>query len=108
MRPVQRGDVHEMDGSGHAVILSMDMFNERSGGLVLAPILSPDGLIVPPPDVPWMVQLEDADPVKGWVRVHRLRALKADSPAFGEHVGRVCGPTMRSIERGLRDLLDLH
>lgn len=110
MAGILRGDVlwadldptkgHEQSGKRPVLVLSHDVFNERSG-TVIAAILSSQ-----PPRAGFPLTLElDAAwlPKKSWVKISQVRTLS--TKRLGKKMGRVPPEVLDQIVEGLNEIV---
>lgn len=101
----QRGQVWEyIQGSRQyrVLIVSNDEYNELPGVVPWALTVERGGRGVPG----FVVQLTDDDPLPG-ATVVIPRVIRCDASALRRNLGFVSNGTMNTIERGLREFLNL-
>jgi len=110
MARILRGDIvwanldptigNEQSGSRPVVILSEDIFNERSGTVIAVAITSKK----PKVNFPLICQLSDPKlPKESWVKVSQVRTLS--TTRLGKKIGKATVEEMDTIIEGLNEIL---
>ena len=110
MARVLRGDIlwaeldptqgREQAGRRPVLIISHDVFNERSGTVIAMAITSQS----PRAGFPLTVELIDARlPKRSWVKVSQIRTLSVDR--LGKRIGRVLPEELLRIIEGLNEIV---
>jgi mRNA-degrading endonuclease toxin of MazEF toxin-antitoxin module len=100
-----RGEVWEYVGGSHQyriLIISSDEYNELPEAIPWALVLERDAEGIPG----YLIPLSTSDPLPGAVIVIP-RVFRVDPTALRRRLGEVTEPTMRAVERGLREFLNL-
>ena len=109
MARLLRGEIRWADLSpvrGHqagqrpVLILSQDVFNERSGTVIAVALTSQ------PPRAGFPLTLELADPAlpkRSWVKISQIRTLATDR--VGKRLGRASPEELAQVLEGLNELL---
>lgn len=111
MARVLRGDVvwadldpargHEQAGLRPVVVLSHDVFNERSGTVIAMAVTSQ------PQRAGYPVTLELPEntglPKKSWVKISQVRTLSVER--LGKKMGRLAPETLDSLVEGLNEIV---
>lgn len=110
MARILRGDIfwaeldptvgHEQAGRRPVVVISHDLFNERSETVIALAITSrPPGV-----SLPLALKLESAKlPKPSWVKISHIRTLSTER--LGKRMGRVSGEELDQIIEGLFELV---
>lgn len=96
------GPVREREQSGRrpVLVLSHDVFNDRSGTVIAMAITSQP----PRAGFPLTLELRDvALPKQSWVKISQVRTLSADR--LGKRLGRVSPETLRRVVEGLNEIV---
>ncbi|MEO8381885.1 MAG: type II toxin-antitoxin system PemK/MazF family toxin [Acidobacteriota bacterium] len=110
MARVLRGDVvwaelnptvgHEQAGQRPVVVLSQDVFNDRSGMVIAVAVTSQE----PRAGFPLSLELTTAKlPKRSWVRIGQVRTLSVER--LGKRIGRVGPEEVARIVEGLNEIL---
>ena len=110
MAGILRGDVvwanlgspsgHEQSGRRPVVVISDDVFNERSGTVIAMAITSQPQRA----GFPLTVELSGGDlPKRSWVRISQIRTLSVTR--LGARIGRVSPEEMVRIIEGLNEIV---
>ena len=111
MARVLRGDVlwadlnplrgHEQAGLRPVVILSPDVFNERSGTVIAMAITSQPQQA----GFPLTLQLPERTrlPKKSWVKISQIRTLSAER--LGKKIGRLSPEMLDTLVEGLNEII---
>jgi mRNA interferase MazF len=111
MARILRGDVlladlnpvrgHEQAGRRPVVILSQDVFNERSGTVIAMALTSA------PQEAGFPLTLELPDdsglPKKSWVKISQVRTLSTQR--LGKRMGRLSPETLSLLVEGLNEII---
>jgi mRNA interferase MazF len=110
MARILRGDIlwanldptrgHEQSGSRPVLILSHNVFNERSGTVIAMALTSQR------PRAGFPLTLELADPrlpKKSWVKISQIRTLSVER--LGKKLGRVTAEELENIIEGLNEII---
>jgi mRNA interferase MazF len=82
------------------LVLSHDVFNDRSGAVIAMAITSQP----PRAGFPLTLELRDvALPKQSWVKISQVRTLSADR--LGKRLGRVSPETLRRVVEGLNEIV---
>jgi mRNA interferase MazF len=111
MARILRGDVlwaelnpavgHEQSGQRPVVVLSHDIFNERSGTVIAVAISSQE----PRAAFPLSLELSTVKlPKRSWVKIGQIRTLSVTR--LGRKLGRVAPEEIERIIDGLNEILD--
>ena len=104
MARILRGDViwasldptigHEQSGSRPVLILSQDIFNERSGTVIAVAVTSQN----PKVSFPLTFELSDSNlPKKSWVKISQIRTLSTQR--LGKKIGKATVEELETIRR---------
>ena len=110
MARVLRGDIfwaelnptigHEQGGQRPVVILSHDVFNDRSGIVIAIAITSQE----PRAGFPLTLEITTARlPKRSWARIGQIRTLSVDR--LGRKLGRVAPEELERIVEGLNEII---
>jgi mRNA interferase MazF len=110
MGRILRGDIfwadlnptrgHEQAGLRPVVILSQDIFNERSGTVIAMAITSQPQRA----GFPLTLELPDANlPKQSWVKISQVRTLSTER--LGEKIGRVSPDLLEQLIEGLNEII---
>lgn len=110
MARILRGDIywadlnpvrgHEQAGLRPVLVLSHDIFNERSGTVIAVALTSQ------PPKAGFPLTLELSDPQlpkRSWVRVSQIRTLSAER--LGKRIGRASPEEIQQVVEGLNQII---
>ena len=91
---------NEQTGLRPVVILSQDIFNERSGTVIAMAITSQSQRA----GFPLTFQLESADlPKRSWVKISQIRTLSTER--IGRLIGRVTPEELDQLIEGLNEII---
>jgi mRNA interferase MazF len=91
---------HEQAGSRPVLVLSHDVFNERSGTVIAVPITSQ----AQKAGFPLTFELKGANPPKrSWVKVGQIRTLSVDR--IGSLLGKASSDDLSQIIAGLNEIV---
>ncbi len=110
MAPILRGDIRwadlnpvrgrEQAGMRPVLILSHDIFNERSGTVIAVAITSQ----LQRAGFPLTFELDTADlPKRSWVKISQIRTLTVER--IGKKIGRVSPEELDQIVEGLNEII---
>ncbi|MDD2599237.1 MAG: type II toxin-antitoxin system PemK/MazF family toxin [Kiritimatiellae bacterium] len=110
MARILRGDIfwadlnpvigHEQAGFRPVLILSQDVFNERSGTVIAAALTSQSQKA----GFPLTLELESANlQKKSWVKISQIRTLSVKR--IGEKMGRVSPEELNAVIEGLNEII---
>ena len=111
MARVLRGDVlfadlnpvrgHEQAGFRPVVILSQDIFNDRSGTVIAMAITSQEQRA----GFPWMLELPSQLGLgkRSWVKISQVRTLSTERP--GKKIGRATPELLGQVVEGLSEII---
>jgi mRNA interferase MazF len=110
MARVLRGDIlwaelnpvvrHEQAGQRPVVILSHDIFNERSGTVIAVALSSQE----PRAGYPLALEITTAKlPKRSWVKISQIRTLSVER--LGKKLGRIAPEELDRIVEGLNEIL---
>jgi mRNA interferase MazF len=110
MARILRGDIiwadlnpvkgHEQAGSRPVVVLSHDVFNERSGTVIAMAITSQPQSA----GFPLTLELEDPKlPKKSWVKVSQIRTLSTER--LGRRIARLPPEVLDLLVQGLNEII---
>jgi mRNA interferase MazF len=110
MGRILRGDIfwadlnptrgHEQAGLRPVVILSQDIFNERSGTVIAMAITSQPQRA----GFPLTLELPNVDlPKQSWVKIGRVRTLSTER--LGEKIGHVSPELLEQMVEGLNEII---
>ena len=110
MARVLRGDIvwadlaptrgREQSGQRPVLVLSQDVFNERSGTVIALALTSR------PPQAGFPLTLELADPKlpkKSWVKISQVRTLSVER--LGRRLGRASAEELTQVVEGLNEIV---
>jgi mRNA interferase MazF len=111
MARILRGDIywadlgatrgHEQSGLRPVLIISHDIFNERSGTVIALAITSQE----PHAGYPLTLEIKSAKlPKRSWVKISQIRTI--DNQRLGKKLGRVSPEEMNQAIEGLVELVD--
>ena len=91
---------HEQTGPRPVLILSHDIFNERSGTIIAMAITSQ----AQKAGFPLTYELKTGDlPKKSWVKINQIRTLSSER--IGESIGRASPEELLKVIEGLDELI---
>lgn len=110
MARILRGDIvwaelnptvgHEQAGQRPVVVLSQDVFNERSGTVIAVALSSQE----PRAGFPLVLELTSAKlPKRSWVKISQIRTLSVQR--LGKRLGRVAPEELDRIVEGLNEIV---
>lgn len=110
MARILRGDIlwanldptrrHEQAGSRPVLVLSQNVFNERSGTVIAMALTSQR----PRAGFPLTLELTDPRlPKKSWVKISQIRTLSVER--LGKRLGRVTAEELENIIEGLNEII---
>jgi mRNA interferase MazF len=110
MARILRGDIvwanldptlgHEQSGSRPVLILSQNIFNERSGTVIAVALTSQR----PSAGFPLTLELSDARlPKKSWVKISQIRTLSTQR--LGKKLGKASPQELAEIIEGLNEII---
>ena len=110
MAAVLRGDIrwadldpardHEQAGRRPVLVLSEDVFNERSGTVIAAALTSQE----PRAGFPLTLELEDLElPRRSWVKIGQIRTLS--TRRLGRRLTRATPEQVATVVEGLEEIL---
>lgn len=110
MARVLRGDIvwadlnpargHEQAGMRPVLILSQDVFNDRSGTVIAVALTSQPPLA----DFPLTLELNGAElPKRSWVKIGQIRTLSTQR--LGQRLGRASPENLTSVIEGLNEII---
>lgn len=110
MARILRGDIlwtnldptrgHEQSGSRPVLVLSQNVFNERSGTVIAVALTSQQ----PSARFPLTLELADRNlPKKSWVKISQIRTLSVQR--LGKKLGKVTTEELDHIIEGLNEII---
>ncbi len=110
MARILRGDIiwanldptlgHEQSGSRPVLVLSQDIFNDRSGTVIAVVLTSQQ----PSASFPLTFELSDAKlPKKSWVKISQIRVLSTER--LGRKIGKASDEELETIIEGLNEII---
>ena len=110
MARILRGDIiwaqldptfgHEQSGSRPVLVLSEDIFNDRSGTVIAVVLTSQQ----PSAGFPLTFELSDPSlPKKSWVKISQIRTLSTQR--LGKKIGRASDEELETIIEGLNEII---
>ena len=91
---------HEQAGERPVLVLSHDVFNERSGTVIAVALTSQE----PRAGFPLTMELRTAKlPKRSWVKTGQIRTLSTDR--IGRRLGRVADEELAGVIEGLFELI---
>ena len=110
MAAILRGDViwadlnpsigHEQSGRRPVLILSSDVFNDRSGTVIAVAITSQE----PRAGFPLTLSLENKElPKRSWVKINQIRTLSVQR--MGERITRISPENLARVVAGLNEII---
>ena len=111
MARILRGDIHwaELDptrdhepaGRRPVLVLSHDVFNERSGTVIAVAVTNHE----PPAGFPLSLELESARlPKRSWAKMGQVRTLSTER--LGRRLGRLSPEELALVLEGLSQIID--
>jgi len=110
MAAILRGDViwadlnptvgHEQSGRRPVLILSSDVFNDRSGTVIAVAITSQE----PRAGFPLTLSLENEElPKRSWVKINQIRTLSVQR--MGDRITRLSPENLARVVAGLNEII---
>ena len=110
MARILRGDIiwanldptlgHEQSGSRPVLVLSEDVFNDRSGTVIAIVLTSQP----PSAGFPLTFELSDPNlPKKSWVKISQIRTLSIER--LGKKIGKASEEELETIIEGLNEII---
>jgi len=110
MARILRGDIlwanldptlgHEQSGLRPVLVLSQNVFNDRSGTVVAVALTSQQ----PRADFPLTLELSDPSlPKKSWVKISQIRTLSVQR--LGKKLGKATAEELEDIIEGLNEII---
>jgi mRNA interferase MazF len=110
MGRILRGDIlwanldptlgHEQSGSRPVLVLSQNVFNDRSGTVIAVALTSQK----PSAGFPLTLELSDLSlPKKSWVKISQIRTLSIQR--LGKKLGRATAEELEDIIEGLNEII---
>ncbi len=110
MARILRGDIlwaelnpvmgHEQAGKRPVVVLSHDVFNDRSGTVIAVAVSSQE----PRAGYPLTLELTTSTlPKRSWVKISQIRTLSVER--LGEKLGRIAPEELERIIEGLNEII---
>lgn len=91
---------HEQSGSRPVLVLSQDIFNERSGTVIAVAVTSQK----PKVSFPLTFELSDLKlPKKSWVKISQIRTLSTQR--LGKKIGKATDEELETIIEGLNEIV---
>ena len=91
---------HEQDGLRPVLILSHDVFNERSGTVIVIAITSQPQKA----GFPLTLELRTGDlPKQSWAKINQIRAISTER--IGKLIGKISPEEMAQIIDGLNEII---
>ena len=91
---------HEQAGRRPVVVLSHDIFNERSGTVIIMAITSQPQAA----GFPLTLELEDPNlPKKSWVKISQVRTLSVER--LGERITQLAPEILETLVQGLEEII---
>ena len=111
MARILRGDIvwavldptqgHEQSGKRPVLILSHDVFNERSGTVIAVALTSQE----PKAGFPLTLELNSAAlPKRSWAKISQIRTLSV--LRLGSKIGRVSPEELSQVVEGLNEIIE--
>ena len=95
--PTQR---HEQSGLRPVLVLSQDIFNDRSGTVIAVALTSQP----PSAGFPLTLELTDSNlPKKSWVKISQIRVLSVKR--LGKKLGRASADELELVIEGLNEII---
>ena len=90
----------EQQGSRPVIVLSQDVFNERSGTVIAMALTSRE----PRAGFPLTLEIRSMDlPKRSWVKISQIRTLSTER--LGKRIGRISEEEIRRIVEGLGEII---
>jgi mRNA interferase MazF len=110
MARILRGDIfwadlnpvrgHEQGGMRPVVVISQDIFNERSGTVIAMAITSQPQRA----GFPLTLELTEAKlPKQSWVKISQVRTISTER--MGEKIGHVSAEVLKQLTEGLNEIV---
>lgn len=110
MARILRGDIfwadldptrgHEQSGLRPVLVLSHDVFNDRSGTVIAIAITSQR----PPTSLPLSMEIKSVRlPKPSWVKISQIRTLSTER--LGRKLGRISPEELEQIVEGLNEII---
>ena len=110
MARILRGDIiwanldptlgHEQSGSRPVLVLSQNVFNDRSGTVIAVVLTSQQ----PSAGFPLTFELSDPKlPKKSWVKISQIRVLSTER--LGKKIGKASDDELEAIIEGLNEII---
>jgi len=110
MARILRGDIiwasldptqgHEQSGLRPVLVLSQDVFNDRSGTVIAVALTSQP----PSAGFPLTLELTDSNlPKKSWVKISQIRVLSVKR--LGKKLGRASAEELELVIEGLNEII---
>ena len=101
MARILKGDIgHEQAGQRPVIVLSHDVFNDRSGTVIAVAVSSQE----PRAGFPLTLEITTAKlPKRSWVRISQIRTLSVER--LGKKLGRVAPEEIERIVEGLNEII---
>jgi mRNA interferase MazF len=110
MARILRGDIiwasldptqgHEQSGLRPVLVLSRDVFNDRSGTVIAVALTSQP----PSAGFPLTLELSDSNlPKKSWVKISQIRVLSVKR--LGKKLGRASADELELVIEGLNEII---
>ncbi len=110
MARILRGDIiwasldptqgHEQSGLRPVLVLSQDVFNDRSGTVIAVTLTSQP----PSAGFPLTLELTDSNlPKKSWVKISQIRVLSVKR--LGKKLGRASADELELVIEGLNEII---
>jgi mRNA interferase MazF len=110
MARILRGDIlwanldptqgHEQSGSRPVLVLSQNVFNDRSGTVIAVVLTSQQ----PSAGFPLTLELSDLSlPKKSWVKISQIRTLSVQR--LGKKLGKATAEELEDIIEGLNEII---
>jgi mRNA interferase MazF len=91
---------HEQAGQRPVVVLSHDVFNDRSGTVIAVAVSSQE----PRAGFPLAIEITSAKlPKRSWVRISQVRTLSVGR--LGRKLGRIAPEELNQIVEGLNEII---
>ena len=111
MARILRGDIfwadlepvrgHEQGGQRPVLVVSHDVFNERSGTVIGMAITSQE----PAPGFPLTLEIRSARlPKRSWVKISQIRVLAVER--LGKRIGHLSGDELSQVVAGFIEIVD--
>jgi mRNA interferase MazF len=97
---LDRTQGHEQSGSRPVLVLSQNVFNDRSGTVIAVALTSQQ----PSAGFPLTIELSDASlPKKSWVKISQIRTLSVQR--LGKKLGKATAEELTDIIEGLNEII---